>query len=434
MINNILELLKNSKIDDWKIIETKTESAELFFIKHDVDMNRAKNIKRIILTVYKDFEEDGNRYKGEASVNIYPTMSNEEIKEAIKGAAFSAGFIKNEFYELPKPNVEKSEVMVKSNLEEGTLGHWLPKFTEALFVEDKYELGGINSAELFLNKKSCRVLTSTGIDVSWNSCDGQIEFITNWKEDGEEVELYQNTYFANYDENEIRDNVKEMLQMSKDRAVAKETPQVDSCPVLLSGKNVKSLLNFYNIKAAASRVYMGHSTFKIGDLVQGEDIKGDVINLTLDPYMDNSTGSSPYDVDGVLLKPVEIFKDGVLQRYHGSSRYCQYVNVEPTGQISNIKFAGGSKTIEEMKNERYLEVLAFSDFSVDPLVGDFAGEIRLAKYFDGENISIVTGGSISGNINEVQSNMYFSKELKQSNNFIGPKTLQLYGVNIAGVK
>ena len=87
-----------------------------------------------------------------------------------------------------------------------------------------------------------------------------------------------------------------------------------------------------------------------------------------------------------------------------------------------------------MKSEAYLELAAFSHFQMNPMTGNFAGEIRLGWYYDGKTRIPVTGGSISGNIREVQENMYLSKELQQDNNFIGPKTIQLYNVTVVGLE
>ena len=168
--------------------------------------------------------------------------------------------------------------------------------------------------------------------------------------------------------------------------------------------------------------------------IQGEDVNGDLITMTLNPFMKNSTFSGSFDGDGFPLEPVTILENGVLKRYIANTRYAHYLNVEPTGNIDNIIVSGGSKTVNDLKKEPYLETAAFSDFTVDDLTGDFCGEIRLAWYFDGENIIPVTGGSISGNINELQNEIFLSKELQKDNNFEGPKVVKLLNVTVAGIE
>jgi len=71
---------------------------------------------------------------------------------------------------------------------------------------------------------------------------------------------------------------------------------------------------------------------------------------------------------------------------------------------------------------------------MDGLTGNFGGEIRLGWYFDGSNTIPVTGGSISGNIKDLQKEMYLSKELQKDNNFVGPKIVKLLNVSVAGIE
>ncbi|MGF7057548.1 metallopeptidase TldD-related protein [Brassicibacter mesophilus] len=432
MIDKIREILLNSReVDSWKVNESKIESSELFFIKKELDMNRAKEVHHFKVTVYKDFEEEGVMYKGSSTTNIYPTMSTEEIEKAIESAAFAASFVKNKHYPLVKPS-EVAMSNIKSEFSKASISEWLPKVTEAIFGSDKYENGSINSSELFLEKIYTRIINSEGVDVSYDGYKGQIELITNWKEEGEEIELYKDVKFADFNKEDIIECVEDMLKMSKNKAIAKSTPALNNIPVLLSGEPVKEFFSYYYEQANAQLVYEGISTAKVGECIQGKEIKGDKINITVDPLLKTSTLSAPYDEDGYPLKAVEIYSDGILEGYWGNNRFSNYLNIEPTGNIRNIIVHEGSKNIDNLKSEPYLELVAFSDFQMDTMTGDFAGEIRLGWYFDGKDLTPVTAGSISGNIKDVQQKMYFSKEIQQLNNFKGPKTIKLQNVSIAG--
>jgi PmbA protein len=90
--------------------------------------------------------------------------------------------------------------------------------------------------------------------------------------------------------------------------------------------------------------------------------------------------------------------------------------------------------MDELKQEPYLMTAAFSDFTVDTLTGDFCGEIRLAWYYDGKTTVPVTGGSVTGNITELQNEMYLSKERQKDNNFEGPAMVMLKNVTVAGIE
>jgi predicted Zn-dependent protease len=434
MIERIKNLIAgSSKIDGYKIIENKTTASELFFVKKGLDMYRAKDVHNFNITIYKNFEEENVAYTGSSSAVIHPTMSDEEVLSVIEEAAFAASFIKNKYYPLVAPSdiVQRSII---SNFATKPLNEWLPTLTDAIYNSDIYDKGGINSSEIFLNKVYTRIVNSKGVDVSFTTYKGELEFITNWKEDSEEIELYKHINFSDMDYDLIDEKVKEMLIISKEKAIASPTPALGKYTVLLNGTPVIELLNYYLAHASARTVYNGMSTAKLGENIQGDDVRGDLVTLTLDPFMKNSTKSAPYDADGFPVNSAKIYDKGILNMYHGDIRHCHYLNIEPTGNISNSIIEGGTYGVADFKKDPYLEVIAFSDFQMNALTGDFAGEIRLGWYFDGISTIPVTGGSISGNIKELQKEMYLSKELQKDNSFVGPKIIKLLNVSVAGIE
>lgn len=434
MLEKIKKLLSNcQEIAGFRIIEQKVEAGELFFIKKELDMNRGKAVHHFIVTVYKDFTEHAVKYRGSATAKLHPTMNEEEIKQVIADLALAAGFVKNQYYPLPQPSPTDGQYPL-SNFASHPISHWLPKITEAIFTNDTESQSCLNSCELFLDKVYTRVINSEGIDSSFEGYKGQVEFITACQGKSEEIELYKNLLFAGYDAQAIAGEVAEMLALSKERACACPTPAVKKHTVLLTGEPVEEFLQYYTAKASAHSVYNKLSEAKLGENIQGVNVKGDLITLTLDPFLENSTDSAPFDEDGFPLKPVVLYENGILKKYWGDVRHCHYLNVEPTGNIHNVVVQGGKKSITAMKQEPYLELVAFSDFQMDTLTGDFAGEIRLGWYFDGTKTIPVTGGSISGNIKEMQEEMYLSRELQKNNNYLIPKTIQLFNVAIAGAE
>lgn len=434
MIDNIKKILNElNGVDAWKIVERRTSSREVFFIKKEIDMNRGKEVSHYHVTVYKDFEENGKNYRGSSSTNIHPTMSEDEIKSALEEAVYAAGFVKNEYYPLVSFGISNL-VEIESNFGNDTPSNWLPKITDAIYKEDIYSEGSINSAELFLNKNYTRILNSDGLDVSYNGYTGMIEAIANWNGEKEEVEVYKNIEFTEFDEEMINEEIKNMLLLCKEKSIAKPTPNLKNIRVLLTGEPVGEFFKYYYFKSNAKQIYDGLSTLKIGDKVQGEEVKGDLISMTLDPKLKNSTSSFPYDADGFHLSRTQVIEDGLLLKYWGDLRHSYYLGVEPTGNIGNFLIEGGSESIEDMKSEPYLELVSFSDFQMDELTGDFGGEIRLGWYFDGKDTVPVTGGSVSGNIKDVEKEIYLSEEMQKVNNFVGPKTIQLTNVSIAGIK
>lgn len=426
-------LIENNEIDGYKIMENKVEANELFFVKKNADMDRAKDVHHFNVTVYKDFEENGKKYKGSASVNIHPTMNDLEVEKAIKEALFAAKYVKNPYYPLVKPAATYKPIE-DSSFSKENLPYSINEVRKAVYKNDNYEKGGINSCEIFLNKIYTHIINSEGVDVESIDYKCMVEFITTWKESGEEVELYKCSNFSELDPDELSSEVEKMINICKEKAIAKSTPKLGESIVLLTGEAVQDFFSFYYSKSNAIAVYKNESTWKLEEKIQGESVKGDLITMMLDPFMKNSTSSANFDSDGFSVEPVTIIENGVLKNYIASNRYAYYLNVAPTGSIDNIKVCGGSKTVEELKAEPYIEAVAFSDFTVDELTGDFCGEIRLAWYYNGKEKIPVTGGSISGNINEVQNQLFLSEEIQKNNNFEGPKVIKLLNVIVSGIE
>ncbi len=434
MLEQIRRILMNQKdISGYKIKETLIQSNELFFVKKNVDMDRAKSVHHYNITVYVDFTEEGVKYKGSSTTSIHPTMNEGEIEKAIRDAAFAAGFVKNPYYPLVSPT-SFNVALPKSNFAGEDLPYWMNEITKAIYKNDIYDKGGINSCEIFLNKTITRIVNSEGVDVSEEGYRCMVEFITTWKEEGEEIELYRCIDCSDFDAELLADEVKNMINICKEKAIARNTPALKTASVILTREAVKDFFTYYYSKSNASSVYNQSSTWKIGDKVQGDEVKGDRITLMLDPFMKNSTNSEAYDSDGFPVKPVKIIDQGELKQYSADTRYAYYLGVAPTGNIGNVFVESGSRTMEELKKEPYLMTAAFSDFTVDDMTGDFCGEIRLAWYYDGKTTIPVTGGSITGNIGELQHEMYLTKERQKDNNFEGPAMVLLKNVTVAGIE
>ncbi len=431
MIETIERILQTiPEVAGYRIVAKTVHSVEVFFVRKQLDMNRAKTVQHFLVTIYRDFTEAGMRYRGSASIRIHPTMSETGLRTALEETTFAAGLVKNPHYPLVKPASVRAGIA--SNFHQQPLSDWLAPLTAAIFQNDRQRQGWINSAELFLKRIETRIVNSEAVQLQTVSYQAELELITNWREGRAEVELYRELRFASFEPELIAANVQEMLAYSREKALAQPLPELEKFPVLLTGEPVRDFLGYYTVQTSAQSVYEGLSTFKIGNNVQGESPQGDRINLRLDPTLVHSTESMPFDEDGLPLEPVEVIRDGQLLRYWGDQQYAFYLNLPPTGKIINQVFGGGTLTIDELRQEPYLELVAFSDFQMNPITGDFGGEIRLGWYHDGSQTVAVAGGAVSGNIRDVQPNMFFSRELQTLNQFIGPKTIKFANLAVTG--
>ena len=75
----ILNALSALNISDYSITEQQRSSAELFFIKKQLDMRRVKDTHEYSVTVYNVFEEDGKKFRGSSTVILFPGTEAAEI-------------------------------------------------------------------------------------------------------------------------------------------------------------------------------------------------------------------------------------------------------------------------------------------------------------------------------------------------------------------
>jgi predicted Zn-dependent protease len=439
MIEKLKGLLAGiPEISAWRIRDRRIEGRELYFIHRNVDMQRSKDVRHTDLTVYRDFQEGGKAYRGSVDVQIHPTYSNGEIRALIEQSLDSARFVRNEHYPLVKPGADVAQ-MPPSSFASRPLDEWLGPLAETIYFQEDQAGARINSAELFLNRTDARIVNSLGLDVSYQSYAGYVELIV--EDDGKVeagrpaggVELYRSLRFSEFEPETLAAEVRNQLRYCGDRAEAVSTPHLKQFPVLLTGDPVPDFFEYYLIQSAADSVYSGISTAKVGDNIQGKDIIGDRLTLTLEPFLENSPASSPVDADGFALSTARILDAGSLKRYWGPLRYCHYLDVPATGAIGNLVVTPGSRSLETLREGPHLEVVYFSDFVTEPLTGDFGGEIRLAYYTDSDGTRRpVTGGSVSGNIRGVQARMYFSRETQVRAGFQGPLAVLLPEISVSG--
>lgn len=429
MINELLNVLKVYDGLEYKIMEEKTSRVESYYIRKELEMNRAVDVTHTYLTVYKVFEEDGKRFRGASQTEIHPGMQDAEIRAAVDETLYAAGFVKNEYFPLVEPSAP-AENRQTSDIADIGLDAALERLSAAVFAEDRHDKGYLSATEFYVSKTDVRTVNSLGVDISYTRYAVMAEACVNWA-DGKEIEITESYTLAGCDTAGLGNRVKKLFEVAAKKPSAAMTPVVTDTNILLTGECLSDFFRYYAINANAGNIYNRISTYKAGDDIQG-NITGDSLNITLDPFLSGSSASRAYDADGFPLKKVELIKDGKLMCLCGDVRHSSYLNIPPTGSIRNLVVGGGSMSVEDMKKQPYLELVSFSGFGVDPITGDFASEIRLGFYYDGKTTVPVTGGSISGNIKKVHSQMRLSKETVQYNDYKGPATICLRNVSIAG--
>ena len=418
----ILNALQALNIVEYQIEENETESAELFFIKKTLDMRRTKRIRGYAVTVYRDFEADGTKFRGMSQTQIFESMTPAEVEKSLKGAWFAAQFVKNPAFELyagkKEAPVEMPSTLADRPLEENAL-----LMAEALFAADTDQDAFINSAEVFAIQSRVAILSSAGADVAYTRYEGKGEFVTQCKEPQDVEQFFQFNY-ADLNADALTEKAKQAIAAVRDRAKAQRSPQAGTYSVVLSGDQVATLTEYYTERALAPYVYAHYSDWTVGKQVQGEKVEGEKLNITLLPL-------APYSDEGIPLVARPLVESGELKVIHGANRFCQYLGIEPTGYYERIGVNNGTVPLCELRKGCLCPV-SFSGFQMDSFTGHFGGEIRLAYLYTENGVEILTGGSINGSLSEKQGNLVFSTERYDTLSYTGPFAVRIDGVEVAG--
>ena len=420
MTDKIKKALSRIAPAAWRIEKTEEESAELFFVKKQLDTRRFKEVTRYSVSVFRD-EADK---RGSTTVVLPAELPYEEIEKRLREAYEAAAFAMNPACGQPEALREKVPVPKTS-----VFAYPLPQaayiMTMNLFREDRRPDAFINSAELFVERCKKRVISSEGTDVSWSTGSVKGEFVAQCREP-EDVEIYQDFEYDNLQPIALSELVYNTLCFAADRARAQRILKSGEYDLILTGDKVGTVLRFYADRSSAAAVYTGYSGWKKGETVQ-EGAEGfETLDMSL-------VASEPYSSEGIAMKDRPLLEKGVLKTLHGENRFCRYLGEEATGRYRKIRCSNaGSAPLEELKKAPCLWAAVFSDFQMDPLSGYFGGEIRLAYLIEGDRITPVTGGSVSCSLLEKQSELLLSTERFKSARYEGPMGIRVKGVSVAG--
>ena len=428
MENFILDLLKKSGADGWAVRDEVRTGWEFYFIRHALDQNRVRETEHITLTIYKAFEEGGKKYLGSASAELAPTATETEAERLIRSLLFEAGLIRNPAYMLTPPCGEAAPLAAAPELR--TIAG---DFLRAMKSVKESAEADINSYEIFTDSVCRRLVTSTGIDVTDVYPSSMAEVVVNARDDRREIELYRMYKSGSCDAAGLKANVEETLRFGRDKLRAGKTPALGKCDVVFSTDDALEIYDYYIDRMNAGMVYQGISDCEIGKAV-AEDKGGDKLTVRAVKTLENSSHNGAFDDEGAPVRDMTIISGGVAENFYGRRMFAQYIGLEDSFSPGNFVVEGGGKTAAELRTGRFLEVVEFSDFQVDPASGDIAGEIRLGYLHDGDSVSVVEGGSVSGTLRELGGAMRFSSEQKLYNNYLIPAVTRLCGASITGAE
>ncbi|MBP5231348.1 MAG: hypothetical protein ILO68_06415, partial [Clostridia bacterium] len=209
MLNRIKNALSACGVAEWRIMDRTESTAELFFVRRQLDTRRIKDTRKYFVTLFRKEEKEGTPLCGETTVTLLASMDDAKIEQEIRGAYYAAQFALNPDYAQPDP-VKEAPVKKTGFLAERPMRETADIMTKALFEADCRKDAFVNSAEIFVSKTENRVLSSGGTDVSWTDATVKGEYVVQCKEP-EDVELFYEFEYGECEPEALKKDVAEAL-------------------------------------------------------------------------------------------------------------------------------------------------------------------------------------------------------------------------------
>ena len=424
LLDTIIRRLEAAGVYGWEVNDVKTNGWEFYFIRHELDQHRAKNVEHISVKVYQQ-AEDGSSV-GFAMAEIAPTATERDVEKLIGDLAYRATLVENRPFTLTPPTEGRTSDGKASDIADISAD-----FIRIMSELPETEGEDVNSYEIFASDVSHRLITSTGIDYTEHYPSSFIEVIVNARHEDHEIELYRSYDSGTCDAAGLERDLVRTMNYGRDRLIAKPTPVNGKIDVLFSGENACRIYSYFSERMNAALIYRQMSDYEIGKPIC-DDFTGDRVTVKALRELENSSENHAFDAEGAVIRDVVMIEDGIAKQFLGGRMFSCYLGLENSFNPTNIEVTGGSRTEDELREGRFLEAVEFSDFQVDEITGDIFGEIRLAYLHDGENVTPVTGGSISGSMNDFVGSMLMSNTYAQYDAMKIPALTLFRGVTVTG--
>ena len=427
MLEQLFEILKTSGVYAWEVTDEKTAGWEFYFIRHALDQNRAKNVEHITVRVYQRIGDDSI---GAAAAELPPTATAAEAKKLVDSLAYQATLAPNRAYTLHRPNAAHTAPRTDAPVDVPAMAKDFLT-TMASIPETAGE--DLNSYEVFTAAVTRRFVNSEGIDVTETYPSSMLEAVVNARSGGHEIELYRLYKAGSCDADGLRRDLARTMAYGRDRLRTAPTPPLGTADVIFSTADAKEIYRYFIARMDPAMVLRRMSDWKLGEPIAA-DVRGDRVTLEALRALPNSSRNRAFDAEGAPIRDVVMLRAGVPEHYLGGRMFSAYMGLEDSFIPGNFAVSGGEKSEAALRQGRYLEVVEFSDFQVDAMTGDIFGEIRLAYWHDGQTVTPVSGGSVSGSMHEFIREMYLSAETVQFDNFRIPAVTKLCGATVTGIE
>ncbi len=439
----IEQLYKHKDIHDWTLTRVCENETQLYLIGEALESLRRIDSTKHILRIFN--RHDG--LVGDSAITILESDSG-SLNDKLNEGVFMASIVANPPYKLPLPGVYP-HVYIK---DEGLGGDKQTPLVDNIRPFPYVEWGRsilfrireevhsaitrcgvrLSSLEAYITEAAIGLKTSSGIDLKREESVISVDMVLLSKDGKEESEKHFECTRRRLKDINLRAIIDENAKFAFDSLKA-TLPETGEFPVVVSRDALVPFFSPFIFHASGNARYKKLSRFEKGESVFGKDSSNRLTlkGSTVYPFGNNS---SPFDEEGLPGSEVTVIEDGRFLRNWATKRFADWLGIEPTGPFGNIIIEPGDTPINALLkgSGTVYHIVEFSWMNPDPVTGKFTGEIRLGYKINGNRISPVKGGSVTGNVFEAMGESTFSKEEIFLGNFVGPEAIRFERLSIAG--
>ena len=424
----IEQLYKHKDIHDWTLTRVCENETQLYLIGEAIESLRRIDSTKYILRIFN--RHDG--LVGDSTITVLDSDSG-SLNDKLNEGVFMASIVANPPYKLPLPCVYP-HVQIK---DEGLGGDKQTPLVDNIREEVHSAITRcgvrLSSLEAYITEAAIGLKTSSGIDLKREESVISVDMVLLSKDGKEESEKHFECTRRRLKDIDLRAIIDENAKFAFDSLKA-ALPETGKFPVVVSRDALVPFFSPFVFHASGNAKYKKLSRFEKGESVFGKDSSNKLTlkGSTVYPFGNNS---SPFDEEGLPGGEVTVIEDGRFLRNWATKRFADWLGIEPTGPFGNIIIEPGNTPIDAMlkgSGGTVYHIVEFSWMNPDPVTGKFTGEIRLGYKINGNRISPVKGGSVTGNVFEAMGESTFSKEDIFLGNFAGPEAIRFERLSIAG--
>jgi len=403
--------------------------------------------ENVFITVYSSFEEGGETYLGEAFGQV-TSDTDSAVQEVVTSLVASARCQKNRPFPLPEGGLLYPQTQLADPALSGAAHAEL--LTRAQAFNDQVidacareKQIVISNLEVFIRRSSAIFETSAGVKLEYDTTrtDAEICFLARGEGEraGEHTVMLRSRRFADLDPLEF---VPRYAGYARAIATA-DSPRGFVGPVVLERDAAAEALNLTRNPLAfhsnARFVHEQSSRYREGKTLAGEGgMRGESLNLCSDPLRPHGLRSAAFSPeDGSPARKVTVVSDGCFAELLGSRKYLSYLGllqqgVLPSGPMGNTIVPPGRHSVAELAANDVVAIKTFSAWTVDPVSGDFACEIRLGERRQNGRAAPFKGGMLVGNYFDALGDACFSRETTRCGDYWGPMAIRFNNLTVAG--